>query len=61
MTDRFDELTAAAKADPKAFWAEAAEDITWIEPYSRILNDDNPPFYRWFEGGKVILVGLPTA
>ncbi|XDZ65953.1 propionyl-CoA synthetase [Alphaproteobacteria bacterium LSUCC0684] len=53
MTDRFDEITAAAKADPQAFWAEAAEDITWIEPYNRILNDDNPPFYRWFEGGKV--------
>jgi len=53
MTDRFDEITAAAKANPQAFWAEAAKDIAWIKPYSRILNDDNPPFYRWFEDGKI--------
>jgi len=53
MIDRFDEIAAAASADPQAFWAEAARDIAWIEPYTRILNDDSPPFYRWFEGGKV--------
>jgi len=53
MTDRFDEIAASAKADPQAFWAEAAHDVAWMEPYTRILNDENPPFYRWFEGGKI--------
>ena len=53
MTDAFSEIQAAAQADPQAFWATAAEDIHWMSPYSTILNDDNPPFYRWFEGGTL--------
>ena len=53
MTDTFSEIQAAAKADPQSFWAKAAEDIHWMSPYTRILNDDNPPFYRWFEGGSL--------
>ena len=24
-----------------------------MTPYTRVLNDDSPPFYRWFEGGTL--------
>jgi propionyl-CoA synthetase len=37
--------------DPTAFWGEAAEAIDWIKPPVRVLDDDEPPFYRWFAGG----------
>jgi propionyl-CoA synthetase len=37
--------------DPNGFWGEAAEAIDWIKPPQRILDDANPPFYRWFAGG----------
>jgi len=37
--------------DPNGFWGEAAQLIDWIKPPVRVLDDDNPPFYRWFSGG----------
>ena len=40
-------------ADPAGFWAEAAEDIHWDRPWDRVLDDSNPPFYRWFSGGML--------
>ncbi len=39
--------------DPDSFWGKAAEDIHWYQPYDKVLDDSNPPFYRWFTGGKV--------
>ena len=53
MTDTFSEIQRDAEANPQDFWAKAAEDIHWMSPYTRVLNDDNPPFYRWFEGGAL--------
>ena len=53
MTDTFSQIQDAATANPQEFWAKAAEDIHWISPYTRVLNDDKPPFYRWFEGGEL--------
>ena len=39
--------------DPNGFWAEAAAGIDWIEPWDKVLDDSNPPFYRWFTGGRL--------
>jgi propionyl-CoA synthetase len=36
---------------PDAFWGRAAKEIVWQKPYDRVLDDSNPPFYRWFRGG----------
>lgn len=27
--------------------------MSWITPYTRVLNNDNPPFTKWFEGGTI--------
>ncbi len=37
------------------FWAEQAGLIDWFTPFSRVCNDDKPPFVSWFEGGKTNL------
>ncbi|HET9656106.1 MAG TPA: propionyl-CoA synthetase [Kineosporiaceae bacterium] len=37
--------------DPNGFWGEAAGAIDWIKPPRRVLDDSNPPFYRWFTDG----------
>src|SRR6188768_2277627 len=42
-------------SDPRGFWGEAAELIEWIRPPTRVLDDDNPPFYRWFPDGELNL------
>jgi propionyl-CoA synthetase len=40
-------------SDPTAFWGEAANAIEWSTPPTTVLDDSNPPFYRWFEGGRL--------
>lgn len=36
------------KADPEAFWLQAATGIDWINPPQRALNDTHAPYYEWF-------------
>ena len=47
------ELFNASIADPTAFWADAARAVTWTREPKRILDDSNPPFYRWFPDGEL--------
>jgi propionyl-CoA synthetase len=44
----YKEVYEGWKADPEAFWMEAAEAVDWIEKPSRALDDSAAPFYRWF-------------
>ncbi len=44
---------AHSLADPEAFWLAAAEGIDWVNRPRRALDDDTPPFYRWFPGGRL--------
>jgi propionyl-CoA synthetase len=39
--------------DPESFWEKAAEDVAWYKRWERILDDSQPPFYRWFPGGEL--------
>ena len=39
--------------DPEGFWGEIAEDIDWIKRWDKVLDDSNPPFYRWFSGAEL--------
>ncbi|MGV8000930.1 propionate--CoA ligase [Photorhabdus temperata subsp. temperata] len=41
--------------DPNSFWAEQAKRIFWQQPFERVLDHSNPPFARWFCGGKTNL------
>lgn len=52
MAGRYEQVYAAAKADPEGFWAEAAKALHWIKPWDRVLDASNPPFYRWFAGAE---------
>ncbi|MCZ6860057.1 MAG: propionyl-CoA synthetase [Alphaproteobacteria bacterium] len=53
MTSGYDEAYTRASKDPEAFWGEAAEGVHWFKRFSKVLDDSNPPFYRWFAGGEV--------
>ncbi len=41
-----------ATLDPEGFWAEQARALSWFEPFEEVL-DWQPPFARWFLGGKL--------
>ncbi len=38
---------------PQEFWAEKAKAIDWFKPASKVLDDSNPPFYKWFPDGEL--------
>ena len=46
-------LHALVELDPNAFWAEQARSLHWDRPFTTVLDDSNPPFYRWFTDGKL--------
>ncbi|GIU99041.1 MAG: acetyl-coenzyme A synthetase [Actinomycetota bacterium] len=41
-----------AAADPEGFWAEQAERLTWFKRWDTVL-EWNPPFAKWFVGGRL--------
>ena len=53
MSSKFDKFNAEVASDPIAFWQAQAEDVHWITPPTTILDDANPPFYRWMTGGQI--------
>src|SRR5450759_4210490 len=42
-----------AARDPQAWWVEQAEQLHWFQRWERVLDDDDPPFYKWFVGGPL--------
>jgi propionyl-CoA synthetase len=47
----YDDAFRRSLDDPAGFWGEAARAIDWYVEPTTILDDSNPPFYRWFSGG----------
>ncbi len=42
-----------AKKDRIAFWAKKAEELQWIKKWENVLDDSNPPYFKWFTKGKI--------
>lgn len=53
MTSRYAEAYRRSLDDPEGFWGEAAKAIDWEKPWDRVLDQSNPPFYRWFKGARL--------
>ena len=52
--DAYKALCAEADRDYEGYWARLArEHVTWQTPFTRTLNEDNRPFFKWFEDGKL--------
>ena len=49
----YQDIYDAAKADPNAFWMNAADAIDWDQKPSKALFDENVPLYEWFADGKL--------
>jgi acetyl-coenzyme A synthetase (EC 6.2.1.1) len=37
------------------FWASVARELEWFKPWDKVLDASNPPFYKWFVGGRLNL------
>ncbi len=49
--DEYQKLYEQSINDPETFWGKAAEELHWFKKWDRVLNSDNAPFYKWYEGG----------
>ena len=49
--DEYQKLYEQSINDPETFWGKAAEELHWFKKWDRVLNKDNAPFYKWYEGG----------
>ena len=53
MATTYNDVYAASLDDPTRFWGTAAEAIQWDRRWDSVRDDSNPPFYRWFVGGRL--------
>ncbi len=44
---------ADAEADRLGFWEQQAERLDWDQRWDRVLDWDDPPFAKWFVGGRI--------
>ncbi|MBF4990513.1 acetate--CoA ligase [Methylophilus sp. QUAN] len=52
--EEYQRLHAEALQDYEGFWAKLARELLiWHKPFSKTLNQDNAPFYKWFEDGEL--------
>jgi acetyl-CoA synthetase len=52
--DAYNALCAEAEKDYEGFWAKLAKELlVWHKPFTKTLNQDNAPFYKWFEDGEL--------
>jgi len=42
-----------AAKDPLGWWVSQAERLHWFRQWDQVLDDSEPPFYKWFVGGKL--------
>ena len=52
MSNPYDVAHARSLSDPSGFWGDIALQIDWVKPWDKVLDDSNPPFYRWFSGAE---------
>ena len=48
MASRYEEVYGAWRANPEAFWAQAAREVDWIKPPTQIFDADAGVYGHWF-------------
>jgi acetyl-CoA synthetase len=38
------------------YWGEQAKELEWFKPYTKVLDDSDAPFFKWFADGKFNIV-----
>ena len=42
-----------ADRDWQGWWAQQAKELHWFKEPTEVLDDSNPPFYKWFKDGTI--------
>lgn len=47
-------LCEKANSDYQGFWGDLARElVSWRKPFSKVLDESNAPFFKWFEDGEM--------
>jgi len=50
----YEALCKEAETDYQAYWGRLAKElITWKAPFTKVLDESNAPFFKWFEDGTL--------
>ncbi|HZD09864.1 MAG TPA: AMP-binding protein, partial [Candidatus Binatia bacterium] len=53
----YKKVAGEARGDLAEFWGKiAAENFEWYEPWEKVLDESDAPFYKWFVGAKTNIV-----
>ena len=52
--EAYHKLCAEAERDFTGFWGRLAKEyVLWHKPFTKVLNESNPPFFKWYEDGEL--------
>ena len=51
MNQKYKEIYDNSIKNREKFLQEISDSVFWYKKPTKILNSDNPPFYKWFEDG----------
>jgi acetyl-CoA synthetase len=52
--EAYTQLCKEANHDYEGFWAKLARELLiWDKPFTKTLNEENAPLYKWFEDGEL--------
>jgi acetyl-CoA synthetase len=47
-------LCEKANSDYQGFWGDLARElVSWRKPFTKVLDESNAPFFKWFEDGEM--------
>ena len=49
----YDQLYRESIDSPETFWPRMADQLHWFKKWDKLLDWSNPPFAKWFVGGKI--------
>jgi len=52
----YESMYQRSMEDPQGFWGEMAGELEWYRKWDRVLDDSDPPFFKWFVGGKTNII-----
>ena len=51
---QYQALCDEAERDYEGYWARLArENVVWSKPFTQVLDQSNPPFFKWFADGEL--------
>lgn len=53
--DAYKKLYKESIENPEKFWDGVANELHWFQPWSKVMDDSEKPFFKWFVGGKTNL------